>query len=127
MRRRIAASRARVRTAARIVIAVTISLIVGLLAFSRVFLAPYGTAAGQFMLILIGACFGAAFWWLDKIARSVRTPASSPALMPCPARPGRRPAVIGALLLGGGLGAGLLAIAAGLAPVAPPWPRHSPP
>lgn len=70
MRRRIAASRARVRTAARIVIAVTISLIVGLLAFSRVFLAPYGTAAGQFMLILIGACFGAAFWWLDKIARS---------------------------------------------------------
>ena len=69
MRRRIGASRARVRTAARIIITVTVALTAGLLAFSRAFLSPYSSAAGQLMLIVIGACFAAAFWWLGKIAR----------------------------------------------------------
>jgi tight adherence protein B len=70
MRRRIVAGRARVRTAARIIIAVTLVFTVGLLAFSRAFLSPYGTAAGQIMLVLVGACFAAAFWWLGKISRT---------------------------------------------------------
>jgi Flp pilus assembly protein TadB len=68
MRLRIAAARARVRTASRIIIAVTVLLTAGLLAWSRVFLAPYGTAAGQLILLAIGGCFAAAFWWLNKIS-----------------------------------------------------------
>jgi tight adherence protein B len=68
MRMRVAAGRARVRTAARIIIAVTMVLVVGLLAWSRPFLAPYGTPAGQLMLLVVGACFAAGFWWLHKIS-----------------------------------------------------------
>jgi Flp pilus assembly protein TadB len=68
MRMRVAAGRARVRTAARIIIAVTMLLVVGLLAWSRAFLQPYGTAAGQLMLVLAGGCFAAGFWWLHKIS-----------------------------------------------------------
>jgi Flp pilus assembly protein TadB len=68
MRMRVAAGRARVRTAARIIIAVTMLLVVGLLTWSRPFLQPYGTAAGQLMLLVTGGCFAAGFWWLHKIS-----------------------------------------------------------
>jgi tight adherence protein B len=68
MRMRVAAGRARVRTAARIIIAVTMLLVIGLLAWSRQFLAPYGTPAGQLMLLVVGGCFGLGFWWLHKIS-----------------------------------------------------------
>jgi Flp pilus assembly protein TadB len=69
MRMRIAASRARVRTATRIIIAATVALTAGLLAWSRAFLAPYDTAAGQLMLTAVGGLFAAAFWWLHRISR----------------------------------------------------------
>jgi tight adherence protein B len=68
MRMRVAAGRARVRTAARIIIAVTMLLVIGLLAWSRAFLQPYGTPAGQLMLLVVGACFAAGFWWLHRIS-----------------------------------------------------------
>ena len=68
MRMRVAAGRARVRTAARIIIAVTMLLVVGLLAWSRAFLQPYGTPAGQLMLLVVGGCFAAGFWWLHRIS-----------------------------------------------------------
>jgi Flp pilus assembly protein TadB len=68
MRMRVAAGRARVRTAARIIIAVTLLLVIGLLTWSRAFLQPYGTPAGQLMLLVVGACFSAGFWWLHKIS-----------------------------------------------------------
>ena len=68
MRMRVAAGRARVRTAARIIIAVTLVLVAGLLVWSRAFLVPYGTPAGQLMLLLVGGCFSAGFWWLHKIS-----------------------------------------------------------
>jgi tight adherence protein B len=68
MRMRVAAGRARVRTAARIIIAVTLLLVVGMLAWSRAFLAPYSTPAGQLMLLVVGACFAAGFWWLHRIS-----------------------------------------------------------
>jgi Flp pilus assembly protein TadB len=68
MRMRVAAGRARVRTAARIIIAVTMILVIGLLLWSRAFLQPYGTAAGQLMLLLVGACFATGFWWLHRIS-----------------------------------------------------------
>jgi hypothetical protein len=68
MRMRIAAARARVRTAARIIIGVTVLLTAGLLAWSRAFLAPFDSAAGQLMLLIVGGCFASAFWWLHKIS-----------------------------------------------------------
>jgi Flp pilus assembly protein TadB len=68
MRMRIAAARARVRTAARIIIGVTVLLTAGLLAWSRAFLAPFSSPAGQLMLLIVGGCFTAAFWWLHKIS-----------------------------------------------------------
>jgi Flp pilus assembly protein TadB len=68
MRMRITAARARVRTAARIIIAVTVLMTAGLLVWSRAFLAPYSSTAGQLMLLLTGGCFAAAFWWLHQIA-----------------------------------------------------------
>jgi len=74
MRLRVAAARARVRTASRIIIAVTVALTAGLLAWSRVFLAPYDSAAGQLVLLAVGGLFAAAFWWLHKIAVFGETP-----------------------------------------------------
>jgi len=68
MRLRVAAARARVRTATRIIIAVTVALTAGLLAWSRAFLSPYGSTAGQLVLLAVGGLFAAAFWWLNKIA-----------------------------------------------------------
>jgi len=68
MRMRIAASRARIRTGSRIIIAATMALTVGLLAWSRAFLQPYDTATGQLVLAAVGGCFAAAFWWLNRIA-----------------------------------------------------------
>jgi tight adherence protein B len=68
MRMRIAASRARVRTGSRIIIATTLALTIGLLAWSRAFLQPYDTAVGQLVLAAVGGCFAAAFWWLHRIA-----------------------------------------------------------
>lgn len=85
MRMRVAAGRARVRTAARIIIAVTMLLVIGLLAWSRPFLAPYGTAAGQLMLLVVGGCFAAGFWWLHKISVMGSEPRILTNLDPVPA------------------------------------------
>jgi Flp pilus assembly protein TadB len=68
MRMRVAAGRARVRTAARIIIAATMLLVIGLLAWSSAFLQPYNTALGQLVLTAVGGCFAVAFWWLHKIS-----------------------------------------------------------
>jgi len=73
MRMRIAAARARVRTAARIIIGVTVLLTAGLLAWSRAFLAPFGSCLSFFL---------------------VATP-SSVAVITAPFPPGITPGVIG--------------------------------
>ena len=88
MRLRVTAARARVRTAARIIITVTVLLTCGLLVWSRVFLAPYASPAGQLMLLATGGCFAAAFWWLHKISRFGSNPRilTSPAAAPVPAQ-----------------------------------------
>jgi tight adherence protein B len=92
MRMRTAASRARIRTAARIIIAATLALTAGLLAWSRAFLNPYDSAAGQLMLTMVGGCFAAAFWWLHRISsigeppRILTQPAGPPAADPETAR-----------------------------------------
>jgi hypothetical protein len=69
MRLRVEASRARTRTSVRVITIFTVLFAVGLLVFNRNYLEPYDKAVGQFVLGLIGLCFGGAFVWL---ARSFR-------------------------------------------------------
>ena len=77
MRMRVAAGRARVRTAARIIIGTTLLLTAAMITWSRPFLGPYDSPLGQLMLTAVGGCFGAAFWWLHRISR----PAAQPRLL----------------------------------------------
>jgi len=69
MRLRVEAARARVRTASRLITMIAVVLAGGLMLFDRAYLTPFGTALGQFALVIIGACFGAAFWWLARMAK----------------------------------------------------------
>ena len=69
MRHRIEAGRARVRTAQRTVVVTTFTFIAGLVLLNPAFLTPYDTAAGQVVLLMIGALFTAAFVWLRRMAR----------------------------------------------------------
>lgn len=67
MRTRIAVTRARTRTAVRIVTGTTLALAAVLLVADRHYLAPYNTAAGQLTLLITGALFGLGFSWLRKL------------------------------------------------------------
>ncbi|GAA1748680.1 type II secretion system protein [Streptomonospora arabica] len=67
---RVAAGRARVRTAMRIIIAVTMALAAGLVVFNPVYLEPYDSAFGQLVLVLIGGLWALALVWLARLARS---------------------------------------------------------
>lgn len=62
------ADRARVRTSVRVVVVVTLAMAFGLLLLDRAYLAPYGTATGQFFLAVVGGLFALAFWWLARLA-----------------------------------------------------------
>ncbi len=73
MRLRVEAGRARTRTSARVVVGVTLAMAVGLVVANRGYLAPYDSAFGQLILAGVGGLFGAAFWWLGRMAR-VQTP-----------------------------------------------------
>ncbi|MBS2966534.1 type II secretion system F family protein [Actinocrinis puniceicyclus] len=68
MRTRIAVARARTRTAVRIVTGTTLALAAVLLVADRHYLAPYGSAAGQLVLVIVGAFFGLGFSWLRKLS-----------------------------------------------------------
>jgi hypothetical protein len=52
----------------QIVIAVTIAFAVFLVVFSRDYIAPYGTPAGQVALAVVVGIFGAAFAWMRKLS-----------------------------------------------------------
>jgi tight adherence protein B len=69
MRLRVETARARVRTSARIISLIAFSLAAGLMLFDRGYLRPFGTLFGQLVLLLVGGCFAAAFWWLAKMSR----------------------------------------------------------
>jgi Flp pilus assembly protein TadB len=68
MRMRVEAGRARTRTSARIVSLFTVLLAGGLVLLKRDFLSPYNDAAGQIVLMVVGAIFAAGFVWLTKMA-----------------------------------------------------------
>lgn len=62
MRMRVHVSRARIRTAVRVVIGTLGLFAGGLILFNRSYLAPYSTAVGQLVLLLVGVIV--AFGWL---------------------------------------------------------------
>lgn len=68
MRLRVHVSRARIRTAVRVVVGTLGLFAGGLLLFNRPYLAPYGTAVGQLVLLGVGAVFAAGWWLLQKMA-----------------------------------------------------------
>jgi len=68
MRQRIHASRASTRRSVTIVVGVTVAFVVGLRVFNPGYVAPYGTPAGQAVLIVIMAIFAAGVMWLRALA-----------------------------------------------------------
>ncbi|WP_235433669.1 type II secretion system F family protein, partial [Protofrankia coriariae] len=71
---RIEVGRARMRTTTRVVVVTSIVFAGGLVLFNRPFLAPYGTAAGQLVLLAVGVLFTVGFVWLARMSR-IRQPA----------------------------------------------------
>jgi Flp pilus assembly protein TadB len=70
-RRRIEADRAKPRTTARAVTAITVVIIAaGLL--NRGYTGPYGTVLGQVVLSATLGFFGAALWWMHSMTRTTR-------------------------------------------------------
>jgi tight adherence protein B len=68
-RMRIAASRARSRSAARIVTAVIVTVVAGTNVLAADFLASYATASGQVRLAALGVAAGVCLWWMHRLAR----------------------------------------------------------
>lgn len=68
MRRRVETGRARARTTLRVVVITFAVFAGGLIVLNPAFLAPYGTAGGQLVLLIIGALFIVAFAWLRRMA-----------------------------------------------------------
>jgi len=94
MRRKIYAGRAQLRRGVQIVIVVTISFAAFLVLFSRAYIAPYGTPAGQVALAVVVGIFGAGFAWMRKLSESEPVAAFL-------ARPGQHPDPADAELLAG--------------------------
>ena len=69
MRTRVWVGRARSRSAVRIIVAVVAVFVFGLLLLDRAYLRPYDTAAGQLVLALILATFGASFVLMSRMGR----------------------------------------------------------
>lgn len=71
---RIWVSRARSRSAVRIITGTVGTFIAGLVVFNRPYLAPFASAEGIVVALWISLSFGFAIWWLQRIAQ-IRTPA----------------------------------------------------
>lgn len=69
MQREIDAERATHRTTAVWVI-VALGLFIGFAIFNRQYVAPFGTAVGQMMLVFVAALYAGAIWWLHRLASS---------------------------------------------------------
>lgn len=74
MRLRVEVGRARTRATARAVTWISLVVVVALLVFDRHFLAPYGTAVGEAVLALVGACFAGSYVLLARIGRDGNPP-----------------------------------------------------
>jgi Flp pilus assembly protein TadB len=68
MRLRVEASRARLRTSARVIVTILGVIVVLLPMLSRNYLAPYGAAAGQLVLVVVAGLFAAGCVLLERMA-----------------------------------------------------------
>ena len=69
MRLRVEAGRARTRTSVKVIVGVTGAVVAGLALLNRGYLAPYDTAVGQLVLLLVGVVFSVAFVWLARMTK----------------------------------------------------------
>lgn len=67
---RVAATRARTRTSARIITGTTLGMAAGLMLINATYLAPYDTGIGQLILVVIGSLWAVGLVWLTKLART---------------------------------------------------------
>jgi hypothetical protein len=67
MRLRVEATRARLRTAVRVISLCTASTALGLVILNRSYLASYESATGQVVLALVLWAWGVALWWLGRM------------------------------------------------------------
>lgn len=66
---RVEASRARMRTAVRVITSVTIVTAIGLVALNPLYVEVYRTVIGQVVLAGIVTAWGAALWWLSSMSQ----------------------------------------------------------
>ena len=67
MRLRVEATRARLRTAVRVISLCTASTALGLVILNRSYLESYETVTGQVVLALVLSAWGLALWWLGRM------------------------------------------------------------
>lgn len=68
MRQRVSASRAGTRRSAQIVVVFSVLVILGLAIFNRTFVAPYNSARGQLVLLVVIALFTVGLMWMRHLA-----------------------------------------------------------
>ncbi|WP_139739028.1 type II secretion system F family protein [Actinomyces wuliandei] len=73
MRQRVSASRAGTRRSAQIVIIFSVVVMLGLALFNRSFVAPYESAQGQLVLLVVVGLFAAGMLWMRRLS-GVRLP-----------------------------------------------------
>ncbi|WP_018505852.1 type II secretion system F family protein [Parafrankia discariae] len=78
-RREIEADRAKPRSGARSVMLIIGGCVVLIMIVGRQFLTPYRTATGELVLLVDGALFLAALWWMRTLARTPTPPRLLPA------------------------------------------------
>ena len=69
MQMRVEASRARMRTAVRVISGVTVATALGLVVLNPTYVEVYATVTGQVVLAAIAMAWGAALWWLASMSR----------------------------------------------------------
>jgi len=68
MRERISAGRRSTRRSVQVVVGVTLFFVLGLRWFNPDYVAPYGSATGQVVLLLVILLFAAGFYWLRRLS-----------------------------------------------------------
>jgi Flp pilus assembly protein TadB len=69
MRLRVEATRSRLRTAVRVIAAVTAATVLGLVVLNHSYLDAYTQTTGQLVLLLVAATWGAGLWWLSRMSK----------------------------------------------------------
>lgn len=69
LRLRIETSRSAVRSSVRTVLVSSVTFAVGLVLLARPYLAPYGTAMGQLVLLLVALLYGLGLWTMVALSR----------------------------------------------------------